>query len=386
MKQKLLKLLPYAMVAAISAALTLLCALPVAPNNDSKLEELENLILEKFIGEADLNAMEDAAAEAMVSSLGDRWSYYMSAETYQVYREQMANSYVGIGVTIQQREDAQGLDVIAVTKGGSAEAAGIAVGDIIVAVDGQSISGVSTSEVRTLIRGQEGTQVVISVLRDGKNLDFTVVRAQIETPVATAMLLEGNIGLVTIENFDSRCAEETLAALKELLAQGAEKLIFDVRNNPGGYQKELVKVLDYLLPEGLLFRSEYYNGKVSEDYSDAACVDVPMAVLINGNSYSAAEFFAAALSEYDKAVLVGQATSGKGYFQSAFELSDGSAVNLSIGKYYTPKGANLAGVGLTPDVAVEVSDEIAAQIYAGTLVPMEDPQILAAIAALEKTK
>ena len=386
MKEKLLKFLPYALVALVSSALTLCCVFLTLDDADSKLEELENLILEKFIGEADQAAMEDAAAEAMVDSLEDRWSYYMSAETYEAYQEQMANSYVGIGVTIQLREDEQGLDVIAVTKGGAAEAAGLLAGDVIIAVDGQSIAGMSANAVRNLIRGETGSQVSISVRRGEETVNFEVTRAQIKTPVATAVLLEGNIGLVTIENFDSRCAEETIAAVKGVLAQGAEKLIFDVRNNPGGYQKELVKVLDYLLPEGLIFRSEYYNGKVSEDYSDAACVDVPMAVLINGNSYSAAEFFAAALSEYEKAVLVGQATSGKGYFQSAFELSDGSAVNLSIGKYYTPKGANLAGVGLTPDATVEVSDEIAAKIYASTLVPLEDPQILAAIAALADAK
>lgn len=386
MKEKLLKFLPYALVALVSSALTLCCVFLTLDDADSKLEELENLILEKFIGEADQAAMEDAAAEAMVDSLEDRWSYYMSAETYEAYQEQMANSYVGIGVTIQLREDEQGLDVIAVTKGGAAEAAGLLAGDVIIAVDGQSIAGMSANAVRNLIRGETGSQVSISVRRGEETVNFEVTRAQIKTPVATAVLLEGNIGLVTIENFDSRCAEETIAAVKGVLAQGAEKLIFDVRNNPGGYQKELVKVLDYLLPEGLIFRSEYYNGKVSEDYSDAACVDVPMAVLINGNSYSAAEFFAAALSEYEKAVLVGQATSGKGYFQSAFELSDGSAVNLSIGKYYTPKGANLAGVGLTPDATVEVSDEIAAKIYASTLAPLEDPQILAAIAALADAK
>lgn len=382
MKNKAVKLLSYLLVALVSSVVTVLCILPMARGGYSKLEQLEDLIQEKFIGEADPKAMEDAAAEAMVDSLGDRWSYYMSAENYEAYLEQMSNSYVGIGVTIQKREDGQGLDVVKVTAGGSAEQAGVLAGDVIVGVDGTSMIGMDTSEVRTLIRGEEGSEVAISVLRDGKTLTFTVTRAQIETPVATATMLENGIGLVTIENFDSRCADETIAAIESLVEQGAGALIFDVRNNPGGYQKELVKVLDYLLPEGLLFRSEYYTGETSEDYSDADCLDLPMAVLVNGNSYSAAEFFAAALSEYDKAVVIGEPTSGKGYFQSSFALKDGSAVNLSIGKYYTPKGVNLAGVGITPDETVQVDEETAAKIYAGALEPMADPQILAAIGAL----
>lgn len=384
MKKKAVKLLSYLLVALVSSVVTVLCILPMAQNGYSKLEQLEDLIQEKFIGEADPKAMEDAAAEAMVDALGDRWSYYMSAENYEAYKERMSNSYVGIGVTIQKREDCQGLDAVKVTAGGSAEKAGILAGDVIVSVDGTSIIGMETGDVQTLIRGEEGSQVAISVLRDGQTLTFTVIRAKIETPVATATMLENGIGLVTIENFDSRCADETIAAIESLVEQGAGMLIFDVRNNPGGYQKELVEVLDYLLPEGLLFRSEYYTGEISEDYSDADCLDLPMAVLVNGNSYSAAEFFAAALSEYDKAVVIGEPTCGKGYFQSSFELQDGSAVGLSIGKYYTPKGVNLAGVGITPDEIVEVDEEITAKIYAGTLDPMEDPQVLAAMEKLQE--
>ena len=143
-------------------------------------------------------------------------------------------------------------------------------------------------------------------------------------------------------------------------------------------------ILDDLLPAGPLFRSEYYTGATSVDKSDADCIEIPMAVLINGNSYSAAEFFAAALEEYGWAVTVGEPTTGKGYFQSMFTLEDGSAVGLSIGKYFTPKGVSLEGVGITPDVVVEVDEETAFGIYAGTLAPEEDPQIQAAIAALTK--
>ena len=221
------------------------------------------------------------------------------------------------------------------------------------------------------------------MLRNGQELTLPVTRAEVKTPVATYEMLENKVGLISIVNFDSRCAEETIAAIEALLAEGAEKLIFDVRNNPGGYAREMVKVLDYLLPEGELFRTVDYKGTENVDRSDEKYLDIPMAVLVNADSYSAAEFFAAALSEYDAAVVVGESTSGKGYFQYTYELDDGSGVGLSVGKYYTPNGASLEKVGITPDVTVNVTDEQAMQIYYGTLEPAEDPQLQAAVEALK---
>lgn len=383
MKKSALKVLSYVLVALAASAVTMTAVLFSSWDGYSKLEQLEDLILDKFIGEADRTIMEDAAADAMVNALGDRWSYYLTAEEYKAHMQQASNSYVGIGVTIQVRQDGTGLNIIKVTAGGPAELAGVLAGDVMVRVEGQSIAGLSTREVKKMIQGKAGTEVKLGILRNGAEMEFTVKRAKIRVPVATAKMLEGNIGLVTIENFNSCCADETIAAIESLVAQGAQKLIFDVRNNPGGYQKELVEVLDYLLPEGVIFRSEYYTGQTSEDYSDAQCVDLPMAVLVNADSYSAAEFFAAALKDFDRAVVVGEQTCGKGYFQNTFQLRDGSAVGLSIGKYYTPKGEHLAGVGITPDKVVEVSEELAKAIYAGALEPEEDPQIQAAVQALK---
>ena len=200
--------------------------------------------------------------------------------------------------------------------------------------------------------------------------------------VAEGKLLKNSIGLVTIYNFDSRCAEESIAAIELLLEQGAQKLIFDVRNNGGGYAHEMVELLDYLLPEGDLFRTVNYAGKENVDTSDAAYLDVPMAVLVNSESYSAAELFAAALQEYEAGIVVGTQTSGKGYYQNTYKLDDGSAVGLSTGRYFTPHGVSLEGVGITPDKEVPVDEETEMGIYYGTLVPEEDPQIQAAIAAL----
>lgn len=384
MKNKILKILSYVLVALLASAATLFVAIGSMPNRYSKLDELENKILDCFIGDVDQKAIEDAAANAMVNALGDRWSYYIPADQYAAYKEQMNNAYVGVGVTIQQREDGIGLDVIGVTENGPAQEAGILVGDVIVAVSGQKIQGMALEEVRGMIQGEANTTVQITVLRDEKETTLTVTRRKIETVVATGTMLGEDIGLVTIVNFDARCADETIAAIESLMEQGAKKLIFDVRNNPGGYKHELVALLDYLLPEGVLFRSELYNGKVEQDKSDAKYLDIPMVVLVNGNSYSAAEFFAAALREYDAGIVVGEQTVGKGYFQSTFQLKDGSAVGLSIGKYYTPKGVSLAGVGITPDISIELDDETDTKLYYGQLEPMEDPHILAAMEALQE--
>lgn len=382
MKKTTMMILSHILTALIACAVTLFVAVSGLDAGYSKLEHLEDIIEQNYIEEYDKTEMEDAAAQAMIGALGDRWSYYIPADEYASYREQMANAYVGIGVTIQQRSDGQGLDVIQVSQGGPAEEVGILPGDRIVSVDGKSILAMELEAVRSMIRGEEGTQVSITVLRGEEEKEFSLVRKSFQTPVAIATLLPDNIGLVTIVNFDTRCANETVAAIESLLEQGATKLIFDVRNNPGGYKSELVQVLDYLLPEGLIFRCEYQNGKVEDDYSDEACLDVPMAVLVNGSSYSAAEFFAAALNEYDKAVIVGQATTGKGYVQNVYQMNDGSAVGISIGRYCTPNGVSLEGVGITPEIPVDVTEEIASQIYYGTLEPGDDPQIQAAVDAL----
>ena len=380
------KFMSYVIVATLASMVTLaMCQQPEPARQQSKLDQLEQLILDKFIGEADKTLMEDAAAYAMVESLGDRWSYYIPADQYSAYLEQMENSYVGIGVTIQVLEDGSGFLVTKVNPEGPADQAGMMPGDLMVAVDGTDVRGWDVNDTSALVKGEENTTVDITVIRAGEELTLTVTRMLVQTPVGIGKMLEGNIGLVTIVNFDNRCAEETIAAIDSLLAQGAEKLIFDVRFNPGGYVHELCAVLDYILPEGDLFRSVNYKGDERLETSDEKCIQgIPMAVLVNGESYSAAEFFAAALREYDYALVVGEPTVGKGYFQQTTRLRDGSAVGLSMGKYFTPQGVSLAEVGgLVPDVQITVDQDTAVAIYSGTLDPMEDPQILAAIEALK---
>ncbi|MGM9605180.1 MAG: S41 family peptidase [Faecousia sp.] len=378
-----LRALSYLTTALAACALTLYFY-PGNVSGVSKLDQVEYLIENRFIGEVDLKKAEDAAAAAMVDALGDRWSYYLSAEDYADHKEQVNNAYVGIGVTITADESGEGYLIIEVQPGGSAYEVGILPGDVIVSAQGQSAKGITVSELRDLIRGPEGTTVPLEVLRDEETLSFQVERRQILTPVVSSQMLEGNIGLIAIHNFDSRCAQESIAAIEQLRQQGATALIFDVRYNPGGYATELVELLDYLLPEGELFRTVDYSGKEQVDYSDAACLDIPFAVVCNQDSYSAAEFFPAAIQEYGAGTVVGTPTCGKGYFQYTYQLSDGSGIGLSVGKYFTPSGKSLTDVGVQPDVLVEVDVETEKAIYYGTLEPQDDPQIMAAVEILVK--
>lgn len=369
----------YLATALLACALTLhLCTGNLS--GVSKLDQVKYLIETRFIGEADMDQADDAAAKAMVASLGDRWSQYLTAQENAAYSEQTANAYVGIGVTISPDEN--GFLVTDVQPDSGAQEAGILPGDIIVGAQGQSAQGITTSQLRDLIRGPEGTTVTLEILRDGESLSPEVERRQILTQVVSSQMLDGNIGLIAISNFDTRCAQESIAAIESLREQGAVALIFDVRYNPGGYASELVELLDYLLPQGELFRTIDYTGKEKIDYSDESFLDMPIAVVCNQSSYSAAEFFPAAIQEYGAGVIVGTPTVGKGYFQYTYQLSDGSGLNLSVGKYFTPQGKSLAEVGIQPDILVEVDEETEAAIYLGTLEPQDDPQIMAAVEAL----
>lgn len=378
---KLARFFSYVLVAAVAACITLAVFARNSWQGYDKLDEIGQIVDYYYIGEADADAIQDGAASGMIDALGDQWSYYMTAQEYSDYKDTMNNSYVGIGVTITVREDGY-IEIISVQEGGPAEEAGIQAGDWIVAVEGKDVSSMELEDVKGMIRGVSGTSVKITIRTAGEDRELQVVRRQIETVVATGQMLDNGIGLITIVNFDNRCAQETISQIESLLAQGAKALIFDVRFNPGGYKDELVKLLDYLLPEGPLFRSRDYTGKETVDTSDADFLDVPIAVLINDNSYSAAEFFAAALDEYEAAITVGVPTTGKGRFQSSFALSDGSAIVISIGEYSTPKGVCLAGVGLTPDIVIEVDDQTYWDIYYEALEPSQDPQIQAAVKAL----
>ena len=373
-RKRIQKILSYVLVATLASGATWFLA-DTVPN--SKLERLADMIDRRFVGQADETAIQDAAADAMIRALGDRWSYYISAENYAKHKENQKNEYVGIGVTVMKRADGQGFDIMAVTAGGPAEEAGVLPGDIFTHADGVALGELTTNEMQALVMGKKNTTVVITLLRGEETMDVTVTRKVIHTKVAESMLLSENVGYIAINNFHQDAAKDTIREMESLLEQGATKLIFDVRDNPGGYVHEMVEILDYLLPEGVLFRSVSAAGKEEVETSDEDCLELPVAVLINGNTYSAAEFFAAALEEYEWAVTVGEPTTGKGYYQNTIELGDGSAVQLSTGAYTTPNGVNLTEVGgLVPQVQVEPAE--------GYVTVEDDPQILAAIQALSE--
>lgn len=352
-----------------------------------KILEIQSYLDYYFIDAEDMDedAMADAAAEAMIEATGDEWSYYLSADQYGDYMEAMTNSYVGIGVTITEDAEAGGMVIQDVTPGSPAYEAGILTGDVLTHVEGESTLELGMEGTQGLVRGKEGTSVHLKFLRGGEAYEVDVERRTIETVVADCVLLEGDIGLVTIYNFDERCASETIACIEQMLEEGAEGLIFDVRFNGGGYKDEMVEVLDYLLPEGELFVSIDYAGREEVDTSDAAHLDIPMAVLVNQDSYSAAEFFAAAIQEYGAGQVVGTRTTGKGKFQTAFDLSDGSILNISIGKYYTPGGVSLSDAGgIVPDVELDLEEQDYYDLYYGVLAYEDDEQLVAAIDVLRQ--
>ena len=335
------------------------------------------LINARFVGDHDIGKAADAAMDGLITGLGDRWSYYVDAKGYENLKNSKDNAYVGIGVTVSYPEGEEGLYVEAVAENGPAAAAGLRPGDTILAVGEVRLAGEDRSRGTELIQGEAGTQVEL-LLRGGGGEERTVsvTRGRVEEhPVSYALLADGT-GLITIQNFNSRCADEAIAAVDALREQGAERLVFDVRNNGGGFLDELTRLLDYLLPEGPIFRSQTKAGRETVVSSDAGCVEMPMAVLVNENTYSAAE-----LQEWDWGEVVGVQTFGKGFSQQTFPLLNGGAVNLSTAKYFTGQGNCLIGVGLTPDRVVELDEEQAAKLRARILDPAEDPQLQAAIAA-----
>lgn len=371
--------------ALVSSCLTMVLLVKTKPDVVAyKMAEVNRVLDTYFIDDYDREQLEaaaaDGAAAAMVAATEDPWSYYIPADQMPEYEEQMANAYVGVGITISVTDG--NIKIIELAPGGPAQLAGLKVDDVLIAVDGTDVSDLDVNTVASMVGGEAGTSVTLTVSRGEEVLQQEMVRAEIQVPVAEAEMLQDQIGLVTIANFDANCARETLECIHTLLKQGAKALIFDVRFNGGGYKDEMVQILDALLPEGVLFRSEDYAGRKETIHSDAEHLDVPMAVLVNEDTYSAAEFFAAALQEYDAAQIVGTQTTGKGRFQYTLKLSDGSAVVLSSGRYMTPGQKDLTNTGVVPNVVVELTDADYYLLYEHALNRVDDEQLMAAVAAV----
>ena len=363
-------------------ALFLAAWLTIGPEGLTLLEGMA-LVNTRFVGEYEKEKVLDSAMSGMISGLGDRWSYYLSPERYQAEQERRANSYVGIGVTVDYSSE-EGLTIQAVTEGGPAQEAGLTPGEIITAVDGQSIAGDKRYEATELIQGKENTAVILTLLgTDGESREAEVTRRSIETDPVAYEMLENGTGYIRVENFFRRSADQVKAAVEDLQSQGAKALVFDMRDNGGGYLDELIPMLDSLLPEGPIFRTRSRSGTEKIEESDAECVGLPMAVLVNGDTYSAAEIFAAELQEWGAAVVVGTPTSGKGYSQQLYPLFNGGSVGISTAEYFTGEGKSLVGTGLTLDREYHLSQTDEARRQAGGLPLEEDGQLQAALELLE---
>ena len=344
-----------------------------------KLTEAADLIESSYVGQVDRDAMTDAAISAMVDSLNDQWSYYLTAEQLEQYRAFERNQYEGLGLVVKSGE-VGGVVVFSVYRGSPAGEAGILPGSRILSVNGNDAENATLEEAMTLVSAAMSQGTVQLVLRtpEGQDASYELQPGTVETEPVSWDLLPDGLGYIRIRNFEDRCGETAVQAVEELRSQGAKGLIFDVRDNPGGQLRQLLQILDHLLPEGVLFVSKDKQGRIEEETSDEKCVQMPMAVLVNSGSYSAAEFFAAALQEYEWAVILGEQTSGKGYAQVTQMLRDGSALHISTLEYVTPKGKSLAGVGLTPDQTVELSQEKREKLSYEMLAYADDDQLEAA--------
>ena len=344
-----------------------------------RLEELVGVVDKHYVGEYEFEDAMDGILAGYMAGVGDKWSGYYTQEEYEALLEMNENSYVGIGVTIST-EEANGYAVTAVTNDSPAQQAGIKPLDVIIEVDGVSTDTFANySELVAVVRGEEGTVVNIGVRRGTEILHFDITRAALFNPGVEVEML-GEIGYVYIAGFDKNVDVEFAEKVNGLINDGAKALVFDVRLNGGGYVDVMSNMLDLLLPEGTIITMSDNKGQTTEYRSAEGQIDMPMVVLTNEYSISAAEFFAAVLQEYGVATVVGDKTTGKGYAQTLIPLTEG-AVNLSTLKYYTPKGVSLANVGITPDIEISLSEEALYNFY--TLPPEEDAQLMKAVELLK---
>lgn len=329
----------------------------VGKNTNEKLETIQSILDSNFYFDEDEQAKQDGIIKGYMEGLDDPYSVYYTAEEYASFMEDTEGEYVGVGVQVSQAADTK---VITVTKvfDGPAMEAGIEEEDIITKVNGEDVGEQDLDTVVDKIRGQEGTDVTITVYRgtDGEDHEYTMPRKKVENPTVEYKMLDDNIGYVEVTSFYEVTAEQYIAALKDLENQGMEGLIVDLRSNGGGLLDIAVEMLDYMLPAGKIVYTEDKDGNVIDEYNstDDEQFTKPLAVLVNGYSASASEIFAGAIKDYGIGTLVGTNTFGKGIVQRMFPLEDGSAIKLTIAKYFTPKGNDIHEVGIKPDVEIEL--------------------------------
>ena len=327
--------------------------------------EIKDMVEEHFIDPVDRSTMADSAAAAMISGLGDPWSYFMTADEFRAYQLSAANDYADIGISLVKDETVGGFQVISVYPSSPAAQSGLTSGMVITAVDGEKLTGYTTDGVRTLIRSKLNTEFVLEI-SNGQN-QVRVDCTDLNAAAVNYRLEKTGAAYVQIHNFEAGSGQSAVDAIEYLLGQGADALVIDLRNNPGGLSGEIAILLDHLLPAGRLFSEVDKNGVQLVTESDTTNLQMPTCVLINSGTFREAELCAAVLKEWGWATLMGEPTTGNTRKQETIALSDGSAIRLSTKSYLTPSGVDISiAGGVIPDMIVFNSDESATGTTEGT--------------------
>ena len=341
-----------------------------------KSNQLYDTIDDYYLNEIDNNKIQDGIYKGMVDSLGDQYTVYYTADEYKQFTTASSGTYCGIGVTVSQNTSTGAITIVKTFKKGSGAKEGMLAGDIIYKIEGKKIEGLELSKVVAQIKGEEGTFVKVTVLRNGKEIEFNLERRKLEIDTVTSRMEEKSgkkIGYVAVSEFDEVTASQFKSAIKELEKEGMQGLVIDLRDNPGGLLDVTCEMLDRMIKKGILVYTVDKNGKrVDEEATDNLSFDKPVAILVNGNSASASEVFSGAMKDYKVATLVGTNTFGKGIVQSIVPFEDGTAMKVTVSKYYTPNGVNIHGTGIKPDVVEELNKEA---LKDGKLERKEDNQL-----------
>jgi len=351
---------------------------------ERKISNIENIVNQYYLDEIDQAEVESWLYKGLIAGLGDTYATYYTREELKKTNEASSGSYQGIGAVLTQDRTTGLITVTRCYEGTPSARAGLLPGDVIYSINDTQVTGTDLTEVVSMIKTEPGDTVKIEVAREGENdyLSFDVEREYIEIPTVNSEMLEGKIGYIEITEFDTITEEQFKQALSDLESQGMEKLVIDLRNNPGGVLSTVCNMLEQILPEGLIVYTEDKEGKREEYKSDGKNeFKKPLAVLVNGNSASASEIFAGAVKDYGIGTLVGTTTFGKGIVQRIINLNDGTAVKLTVSKYYTPKGNDIHKVGIEPDVEVELDEELKQKV---TIEKAEDNQLQKAIEVLNQ--
>lgn len=323
---------------------------------NQKMELLNSLIDRYYIGDVDETDLSEGVYKGYIEGLGDPYSVYYDEEETKQMSESLSGEFGGVGALMSQDRETGVITVLQVYDGSPAQEAGMRDGDTLYKVEGEEVTGEDLSDVVSKVKGEKGTQVTLTVLRadTGDEEELTITRDTIEAQTVSHKMKENNVGYIRITEFDTVTYEQYKEALEDLGDQGMERLIVDLRSNPGGNLDTVCDILDLMLPEGLIVYTEDKNGEREEYTSDEENqFDKPLVVMMNGYSASASEIFAGAIQDYGLGQIVGTQSYGKGVVQSVFDLQDGTSVKLTIAEYFTPNGRSIDGEGITPDVEVE---------------------------------